>query len=108
MIYQAERTLTDYGDKIPSDVKADVEQKISAMRDVLNREPDNVDLIRRTYEEMTTAVSKVGSVMYEQAGAGAAEGAPAGGAGPEGATGGQPGGEEATVEGEFREVHNED
>ena len=109
MIYQAERTLTDYGDKIPSDVKADVEQKISAMRDVLNREPDNVDLIRRTYEEMTTAVSKVGSVMYEQAGAGAAEeGATAGGAGPEGATGGQPGGEEATVEGEFREVHNED
>jgi molecular chaperone DnaK len=107
MIYQAERTLADYGDKIPSDVKTEVEEKIAAMRDVLNREPDNVDLIRRTYDDMTAAVSKVGTSMYEQAGAGA--GAGAGAAGAEGQPGGgQAGPEEATVEGEFREVHNED
>ncbi|HET9016076.1 MAG TPA: molecular chaperone DnaK [Thermomicrobiaceae bacterium] len=100
MTYQAERTLADYGDKIPSELKADLEGKIAAVRDVLEHDRENITRLRSVYEEMTQTLSKVGTSMYEQAGSTGAT------------TEGQPGAEqppedEATVEGEFREVHHE-
>ncbi|MDI3338911.1 MAG: molecular chaperone DnaK [Sphaerobacter sp.] len=102
MSYQAERTLKDYGDKIPADLKAELEQKIAAVRDILENDRENIDRLRTAYEEMTQTLSRVGTTMYEQAGAT--------GAGSDGTAGGAQAGEaeEATVEGEFREVRNEE
>ncbi len=100
MVYQAERTLNDYGDKVSSDLKADLEGKIAAVKDILENDRENIDRLRPAYEEMTSTLSRVGSSMYEET-AGAEEAADTGGeAGPQAE-------DEATVEGEFREVHNE-
>jgi molecular chaperone DnaK len=98
MTYQAERTLSDYGEQIPSDVKLDLEAKVATVRDILANDPENIDRLRTAYDEMTQTLSQAGAAMYQQAGA-------PGDMGPDGATEeGQPAEDETTVEGEFREV----
>ncbi len=93
--YTAEKTLRDLGDKVPADVRSDVEAKAAAVREALKGQ--DVDLIRRKTQELTEAMQKIGAAMYEQPGAGAPP-PPGGEAGPSGPE------EEGTVEGEFREV----
>lgn len=106
MAYRAEKTLNELGDKVPSDVRSDIETKIEAVRDAL--EGDNIDEIRRLSEELSEALQEVGAAAYQQAGGGpGAAGGAAGGPRPGGAGGQQQAGEsdeEDTVEGEFREV----
>jgi molecular chaperone DnaK len=96
--YQAERTLDEHGDSVPSELKLDIENKISAVRDILENDPENIERLRPAYQELTQTLSKVGEAMYQSAGA----------AGPNGfetEAEEQPNEEdEATVEGEFREV----
>ena len=98
LAYQAEKILRDSGDKIPADLKANVDGKVQAVRTALQGQ--NVDDIRTAYDELNTVLQQVGQAVYS---AGAADGGP--GAGPDGngAQAGQPQ-EEGTVEGEFREV----
>jgi len=102
MVFQAEKTLSEYGDRIPSEVKAEVDQKVAAVKDVLENDRENIDRLQPAYDELVQALTKVGSSMYEQA-----AGDQPGTDGFDGGT--EPGAgatsdEEATVEGEFREV----
>jgi len=109
MAFQAEKTLADYGDRVPSELKAELDGKIQAVREVLNSDPENVDRLRTAHEELVQTLTRVGSSMYEAAGAAGPEGEPGadfGTNGTNGATNGatdQPA-DDATVEGEFREV----
>ncbi len=96
MAYTAEKTLRDYGDKIPADVKQEIESKIAAVRSVLQGK--DIDSIRNAMQELSQAMQKVGASVYQQPGG---QPPPGGGQGP---TDKKPGGEEGTVEGEFREV----
>jgi len=98
MVYTAEKTLTEYGDKIPSDVKDEVQGKIAAVRSAM--QSGNVQSMRTASDELSAALQKVGQSVYGQAGA---QGAP-GGAGATGGESNEGGGPEGTVEGEFREV----
>jgi molecular chaperone DnaK len=98
MVYQAERTMSDYGDKLPSELKLDLEQKVSDVRDILQNDPGNIDRLRTAYEAMTQSLSKAGASMYEQGEAAGPE------AGPDGAEEATKAEDESTVEGEFREV----
>jgi molecular chaperone DnaK len=109
MAFQAEKTLGDYGDRIPSELKAELDGKIQAVREVLNSDPENVDRLRTTHEELVQTLTRVGSSMYEAAGAAGPEGEPGADFGTNGATNGATDGaagptDDATVEGEFREV----
>jgi molecular chaperone DnaK len=105
MTYQAENVLKEHGDKIPADVKTELDQKVQTVKEILDKDRENVDRLRPAYEEMVQSLSKVGSAMYGAAGA---QGAPTEG-GDLGANGATEGGteDEATVEGEFREVGSE-
>jgi molecular chaperone DnaK len=105
MVFQAEKTLSEYGERIPSEDKAELDQKVQAVKEILENDRENIDRLRPAYEEMVASLSKVGAAMYEAAGAQpGAEGEPAdfGTNGTEEAAGGAE--DEATVEGEFREV----
>jgi molecular chaperone DnaK len=101
LAYQADKTLRDYGDKIPADVKEEISGKVAAVRSALQGQ--DVAYIRRTMQDLSYAMQKIGSAVYGQ------PGGPGGPAGP-GAGGPPPGGEEprrpdeGTVEGEYREV----
>ena len=97
LAYQAERTLRESGDKVPAELKSEVEGKVAAVRSAL--QSGSVESIRSAVDELNEALQKVGAHVYQQAGA-AGAGAAAGG--PE--QGGPQGPDEGTVEGEYREV----
>jgi molecular chaperone DnaK len=94
LAYTAEKTLRDYGDKIPADVKQEIESKIAALKSTLQGK--DVNSIRNSMQELSQAMQKVGASIYQQPG----QPPPGGESGP----GGKKPGEEGTVEGEFREV----
>jgi len=98
LVYTAEKTLRDHGDKVPSDARQQVEGKIAAVRSAMQGQ--DMDYLRRTAGELSEALQKVGAAVYQQQ-AGPTPGAE-GGPGAGGQHGGRP--DEGPVEGEFREV----
>jgi molecular chaperone DnaK len=95
LVYTTEKTLRDHGDKIPADVKQEVDAKIASVKSSLQGK--DINAIRKAIQELSQAMQKVGESAYQQP-----EQPPPGGEKPGGEEPG--GGEEGTVEGEFREV----
>jgi len=107
LVYTAERTIREQGDKIPADLKQEVDGKIAAVRSAL--QGTDVSYINSTAQELSQVMQKIGAAVYQQAGSPPpGDETPPGGEAPPGdeaPPGGEgPGGEEGTVEGEFREV----
>jgi molecular chaperone DnaK len=99
LVYTAERTLREQGDKIPADLKQELEGKIGAVRSAL--QGTDANYMRSSTEDLSNTMQKIGSAVYQQPGAPP----PPGGDSQEQGPGAPPGGsEEGTVEGEFREV----
>jgi len=101
LAYQAEKALKDAGDKVPADVKSDVEQKVAAVRDALKT--DDSEKIKSAADALRQSSTKIGEAMYKadqaaQSPNGEPEGEPAG------ATAGTDAGKkDDTIEGEFKE-----
>jgi molecular chaperone DnaK len=101
LAYTAERTLREQGDKVPSDLKEELDGKIAAVKSALSG--SDVEQVNRSAQELSEALQKVGAAVYEQAGATPPPGGEEAGAEEPGAE--EPGkSDEGTVEGEFREV----
>lgn len=98
LVYQAEKTLNEFSDRIPSELKLELENKIQAVREIVERDPMNTARLRPAYDDLARTLSQVGARMYEQTGTTAGTSGPDGSTRPSGAPG------EETVEGEFREV----
>ncbi len=92
-VYQSEKMLRDLGDKVPADVRAEIEPKIAALKTAMGGR-DVADIKRKT-EDLARSLQKIGEKMYQQTGATPPPGEQAGGTPPGGAD---------TVDGEFREV----
>ncbi|MGB3307029.1 MAG: molecular chaperone DnaK [Thermomicrobiales bacterium] len=104
MVFQAEKTLSEYGDKVPQELKTDLDGKIQAVKEILEKDRDNIDRLKTAQQELVQSLSKVGESMYASAGAdGSAGGFDPNAAGAEGAAPE----DEGTVEGEFREVNDD-
>jgi molecular chaperone DnaK len=95
MAYTAEKTLRDHGDKIPADVKQDIDGKIASVKSAIQGQ--DVNAIRNAMNELSQAMQKVGASVYEQP-----EQPPPGEQGTD--EQGPSSEDEGTVEGEFREV----
>jgi len=65
LIYTAEKTLKDAGDKADSNLKTDIEDKIKALREV--KDSDNLDEIKTQTEGLSKSLQELGTKMYEQA-----------------------------------------
>jgi molecular chaperone DnaK len=100
MAYSAEKTLRDLGDKVPADVRSEVEGKVAAVRSALQGQ--DVQRMRSTAQELSESLQRIGASMYQQQ-AGPTQPPPGGEAG-QGQERPQEPPEEGTVEGEFREV----
>ena len=96
-VYTAEKTLREHGDKIPADLRQQVDGKIAAARSAL--QGTDINYIRSTMQELSEVMQKIGAAVYQQA-----EPPPPPPPGGEAPDSGPHGGEEGTVEGEFREV----
>ncbi len=66
LIYTAEKTLSDLGDKADSNLKSDVEDKIKILRQV--KDSDRLEEIKTQTENLSKSLSELGAKMYEQAG----------------------------------------
>lgn len=65
LIYTAEKTLKDAGDKADSNLKTDIEDKIKALTEV--KDKDNLDEIKTQTESLSKSLQELGTKMYEQA-----------------------------------------
>jgi molecular chaperone DnaK len=99
LAHQAEKLLRENSEKIPAELKSEVDGKVASMRSAL--QSGTVDDIRRNFEELSTSLQKIGAAVYG-GGESGPDGFGANGQAPHG-TEGKPA-EESTVEGEFREV----
>ncbi|MFA6304800.1 MAG: molecular chaperone DnaK [Patescibacteria group bacterium] len=72
VIFQTEKFLKESGDKVPAEVKKEVEEKMEALRKV--KDGTDVEEIKKALEDMNQSAQKMGQAMYaanQQAGAGA-------------------------------------
>ena len=113
LAFQAEKALKDAGDKVPSDLRTDIEGKIAAVRDAISKNDDAA--IKSAHDTLQASIQKIGEAVYASTGAGSSSGpsGPApdsgGGAAPEGGAGGSPSGSDGSsgddvVDAEFKEV----
>ena len=93
LVYTTEKLLQDNADKVPEDLKAEVEGKIATLKTAIAN--NNVAEMQSAMADLNASMQRLGEAVYRQT-----EG-PAGG-GPEAPGAGTPG--DDTVEGEFREV----
>ncbi|WP_322796031.1 molecular chaperone DnaK [Tepidiforma sp.] len=93
LAYQAEKTLRDNADKIPADLKSQVEDRIKDVREAM--ESNDTARMRSAADALSASLQKIGEAVYGAAGAAGAGAAGSSASGPA---------EEGTVEGEFREV----
>ncbi len=61
MIFSAEKSVKEYGDKVTPEIKASIEEKIVAARTA--KEGTDITVIKSTIEALTTEVSKIGEAM---------------------------------------------
>jgi len=106
LAFQAERTLRDLGDKVSAEDRAEVEQKVEAVREALKG--DDTAAVTRTTQELAEVLQRVSTAAYQAS-------APTGDGSQNGSDGGSsestdsaegaaaPEAEEA-VEGEYKEV----
>ena len=100
LVYTAEKTLKDAGDKVPKDTKKSVEEKKEALKKV--KDSDDVEVIKAALGDLNEVLQKVGQAMYKDAKDASSEGASGSGASGADAE------KEKTVEADFEEVKKED
>lgn len=106
-IYTAEKLLRENGDKVPAELKKEVEDGVAAVRTALNS--DAVETIRSATEALNQQIQKVGASMYAQPDAAAPTGEagtdPGSSEGPADPNGPKPDGDsDDVVDGEFKSV----
>ncbi|TSC73256.1 MAG: chaperone, heat shock protein 70, partial [Parcubacteria group bacterium Gr01-1014_70] len=61
LIYTAEKSLKDAGDKVPPDVRSDVQAKIDDAKNT--KESEDTERMRSTGEVLSASMSKIGEAM---------------------------------------------
>ncbi len=95
LIYTAEKTLREQGDKITADLKGQCEERIEKCREALKG--SDTAALQQSVQELSDALQQIGASVYQ------GQQTPPEGEAPAD-EGEQPKSDEGTVEGEFREV----
>lgn len=66
LVYTAEKTLKDAGEKAKDEDKKDVEAKIEELKKA--KDGDDKDAIQKAYDALSEAIQKVGAAMYGDGG----------------------------------------
>ena len=98
LIYTTENLLNEQGEKVPEDLKQEVQGKISTLRSAVQQ--NDVPGMQTGMNDLSASVQKLGQAVYSAPSDGEEAGSPPSGS-DEGPPGDQP---EGTVEGEYREV----
>ncbi|PSB01661.1 molecular chaperone DnaK [Merismopedia glauca] len=98
LVYQAEKQMTELGDKVPAADKTRVDDLIKQLKEAVAQEND--EQIKTVMPELQQALYTIGTNLYQQAGA---NGAAPGGSDDSGTTGGSSGGDDV-IDAEFSET----
>ncbi|MFU8826965.1 MAG: molecular chaperone DnaK [Brevefilum sp.] len=98
MVYSAEKTLTDLGDKVPADLKGQVEDAAAKVREV--KDGEDIEAIKSATDALTTIMQKLGEAAYAQTAESTAPDQTPQGETPQDG----PGDDEDVVDGEFKQV----
>ncbi len=63
LIFTAERSLKDAGEKVPAEVRTDVEQKISELKAV--KDSGSIEDLKPKMDALSEAIQKIGASMYQ-------------------------------------------
>ena len=63
LVYSTEKNLAEYGDKIPAEDKAEIEEAVAAVKTAL--EGEDVEDIKAKTEALGQAAMKLGEAMYK-------------------------------------------
>jgi molecular chaperone DnaK len=99
LTYQAEKQMTELGDKVSAEEKTKVEGLIKDLREAIVQ--DDADKIKHLSTELQQALYTISSNLYQAAG-----GAPGAEGGAPGAEGGSTGGEDDVIDAEFSDSDN--
>ena len=66
LCYTAEKSVKDAGDKIPEELKKDIEEKVKSIRD--NLQTDGVETLKQKTQDLSSTLQKIGEHMYKQGG----------------------------------------
>ena len=80
-VYAAEKAMREFGDKVPDNIKTEVEKKVADVKKAA--EGDDVAAIRSETEALGQVIQKIGGAVYEQQGQAAPAGEPGPNPGPE-------------------------
>jgi molecular chaperone DnaK len=94
LVYSTEKLLSEHADKVPDDLKTEVEGKISQLKAAIAN--NSVAEMQVGINDLNALVQRLGETVYAQTGQ------PSASPDDPSASGDQPG--DSTVEGEFREV----
>lgn len=100
LAYQAEKQMSELGDKVPAADKTKVEELIKDLKDAIAKE--EFDRIKSVMTELQQSLYTIGSNIYQQAGgASAGPSDPGAGAGPSASSGS--GGDDDVIDADFTE-----
>lgn len=63
LIFSAEKSLKEYGDKIDADLKKSVEEKIATAKTA--KDGTDIEVMKKALEELSQEVSKIGEAMQK-------------------------------------------
>src|SRR3954451_21244564 len=86
LVYQTEKSLKEYGEKVSADARGNIESAVNQLKDALKS--DDGDRIKKSIENLTNASYKLAEEMYKSQGGQPGAGAP--GAGGTDGAGGAP------------------
>jgi molecular chaperone DnaK len=101
MIHQAEKVIKDNADKIPADVKTEVEAKLETLKSAAKG--SDTKALQRQMDEFNESLQKIGQHIYQQGGADGAQSAAGQADGQE--SGGEKKKEDDVVDADYREVN---
>jgi molecular chaperone DnaK len=96
MIHQAEKVIKDNEEKIPADVKSEVNTKLETLKNAAKG--SDSEALRRAMDDFNEALQKIGQHIYQQAGAAAPSGQPE-------SSGGDGDKKDDVVDADYREVN---
>ncbi len=67
LVFRAEKSLTDFKDKVPQEVASEIQSKVDACKEALKTE--DAEKIKAAKNDLEQSIQKIGEAMQQQAGA---------------------------------------
>jgi molecular chaperone DnaK len=63
LVYTAEKSLKDAGDKVPADIKSSIEAKIADLKNA--KDKDDIEAIKSRTSALSAEIQKIGEILYK-------------------------------------------